>query len=291
MLCEENDFSLLEDALFKKYKTFLFVANNLYTHIKKVHELQEFVTHEKGHEQVKQIVAKALRLGIIAKIKYGKEIENYYLNKKSQLDPAEQEMLISALKSEYESFRKEVPETKKAIKALESAISVLKSTKSDKKKKLDAMFSLSKTYFSLQSIFLDELNITEVARLDHDERFVLTIGKDLFVASAEIKSFAFPEDFGYRRWQEVPPEPVEVIVELTPTEKFVNELMKELEEKTEILNWKETKENICRIIKVANVDDKSILQELEKHKFKKVFSFEKIFFAIAAIERAQKNTK
>lgn len=286
---EEDDFSLLETKIFEKYKTALFIAKNLEKHTSRIELLQEFVVHEKGYKHVKQIVEEALRLGIIAKIKYGKEVENFYTGKKSALDPAEQEMLITALKAEYRSFKKQLPETKKALVKLREIINVLKISSSSKEKKLNAMFMLAQTYFSLQSIFLDELDLTDIARLDHDEKFSLTIGKDLFVASAEIKAFAYPEDFGFSRWQEVEERPKMIQIELSPAQKLTNALFKRMEENMVIPDWILLKKELSDKENIRPVADELILHELEAHKFKRDVSLEKIFYATEAIKKAQKS--
>ncbi len=232
------------------------------------------------------LVEEAIRLGVITKIKYGLEIENYFLQKPSQLDPAEQKMLITSLKSEYANFRKQSVLTKKEIEKIKSIIPVLKKKTSPKKKKLDAMFALSKSFFTLQSIFLDQLELEVIAKLADNERFVLTIGKDLFVASAEIKSYAYPEEFGYSRWQE-PPKRKEIPL-VPPVEQFCKEFLKEHSE--EVL----PKEKAEILIKKINSETKTnftieeIKKELEKGKFVGKYSLSKCFFAIETLEKMKK---
>ncbi|HNV00800.1 MAG TPA: DEAD/DEAH box helicase family protein [archaeon] len=280
---EEGDFSELESKIIEKSKTSLFIAENLERNLTKVHKLQEIMVKEEGYDKVKMLVEEAIRLGVVTKIKYGLEIENYYLEKSSKLDPAEQKMLITALKSEYANFRKQSTQTKKELEKIHSLIPVLKKQSSSKQKKLDAMYALSKIFFSLQSIFLDQLELEVIAKLADDERFVLTIGKDLFVASAEIKSYAYPEEFGYSRWQDAPKRKEVPIV--PAIEQFCVAFLKEHPE--EVL----PKEKAQELIKKINQETKTnfskdeIKKEIEKGKFSGKYSLSKAFFAIETIEK------
>lgn len=280
---DEGDFSELENKIVEKAKTSLFIAENLERNLVKVQKLQEIMVKEKGYNRVKMLVEEAIRLGVIAKIKYGLEIENYYLGKPSKLDPAEQKMLITALKSEYASFRKQSTRTQKELDKIRSIIPVLKKQSSSKQKKLDAMYTLSKTFFSLQSIFLDQLELETIAKLSGNDRFVLTIGKDLFVASAEIKSYAYPEEFGYSRWQDAPKRKEAPIVPLI--EQFCQEFLKEHPE--EVLPKEKAQELIKKINEQTktNFSKEEIKKELEKGKFVGKYSLSKAFFALGTIEK------
>ena len=145
------------------------------------------------------------------------------------------------------------------------------------------MYTLSKTFFSLQSIFLDQLELETIAKLSGNDRFVLTIGKDLFVASAEIKSYAYPEEFGYSRWQDAPKRKEAPIVPLI--EQFCQEFLKEHPE--EVLPKEKAQELIKKINEQTktNFSKEEIKKELEKGKFVGKYSLSKAFFALGTIEK------
>jgi superfamily II DNA or RNA helicase len=277
--CEEDDFSLLEQKIVERRDMANFVAKNLLRNLSKVHKLQGIMVKEKGYDRVRHLVEEAIRSNIITKIKYGEEIENYYLKNKTQLDIAEQKMLINSLKSEYSSFRKQSIKTKKELTKIKKLIPLFKSE--DKQEQLDAMYALSKAFFSLQSIFLDQLEIDRVAKSEEGEKFVLTIGKDLFVASAEIKSFAYPEEFGFSRWK-TPPKKEEVKI-IPKIEQFCLELVKQFPEKVLI---KKELDAIKFEIKTDfgfTFTNEEIAKELEDGKATGKYSFSKAFFIIETL--------
>ncbi|MFA5763717.1 MAG: DEAD/DEAH box helicase family protein [archaeon] len=278
---DEDDFSLLEQKIVERKDMASFVAKNLLRNISKVNKLQEIMVKESGYERVRLLVETAIRSNIITKIKYGEEIENYYLENKTKLDLAEQKMLIKSLKTEYASFRKQSIKTKKELTKIKRLIPFFKSEK--KGEALDAMFELSKSFFALQSIFLDQLELERVAKNEEGEKFVLTIGKDLFVASAEIKSFAYPEEFGFSRWKTPPKQ--EEIVEIPKIEQFCLKLVEYFPEK--VLTSKEL-EAIKHEIKTDlgfTFTNKEILEELETQKAHGKYSFSKTFFIVETLNQ------
>jgi len=281
--CNEEDFSELEEKIFERKKTALMVARNLHTNISKVYKLQEIVSKETGYAMAKDLVEESLREGVIVRIKYGAEIENFYLDKPSKLDKAEQKMLISSLKAEYDNFKRHSKDTKKIIESLTGIISVLKKPNVSKEKAIENMFALAKNYFALQSIFLDQLELGEVAKMPSDEKFILTMGKDLFVASAEIKPYAYPEEFGLSRWQEVKakeaPKPIPGIEQYC---KALCELM--LEKVGTKEEWEELKKQVQTKTGFTFTDEE-IRKELEMGKIHSKYPLMKSFFALETLAK------
>ena len=140
---------------------------------------------------------------------------------------------------------------------------------------------------------MDELDIVLLAKTNKnsEDKLTLTIGKDIFLSKCVTKLYAYPEDFGLSRWQEVKEEAEKPII-FTPIEKFVKELldsMKTPEDYTKISsNWKAVKKEICTKLKLSIQDDHKILKELEHPKKGNDFSFETIFFVSEAIKTSGK---
>jgi len=157
------------------------------------------------------------------------------------------------------------------------------------------MTRISKTYFDLQSLFLDELDLCELTKTKstNESKFFITIGKDIFLTKNLDRKFSYPEDFGLSRWREEKEEP-KVIIQLTPIEKFCKQLMWHLSEMEKttgscaIKDWVELKEEISKEAKITPPKDEDVLVELEKHKFEAEFSFEKLFFVTEAVKRFKK---
>jgi superfamily II DNA or RNA helicase len=297
----EHDFSLLRTELAKHHNIMLCSANHLKQNLESVLAMQKKFHGRKfkDFDNVKLFVREALKQKIITKIKYGHELEKIASDEKSALSPSEQEMLRNMVSAELNDFCSKSKDLEKILIALTSSIQLLEKygkakigDESAQKDRIIAMNRVSKAYFDLQSLFLDELDLSELAKgtSTSEKKFFLTIGKDIFLTKQLARKFSYPEDFGLSRWREEKEAPV-VVITLTPTEKFCKKLMHSMgaEGNCAISDWSALKQNVCNELKIAVPDDATILKELERHKFEKEFSFEKLFFVVEAIKRSKKH--
>jgi len=299
---QEIDFGPLREELAKQHRIVLKSAINLKQNLASVLALQKKFSSKKFSEfgEVKAFVKEALRLGIVTKIKYGQELENIAKDNPSLL-LSEQEMLTNAINAEIKEFCSKQKELGKYSRAMDKSIEALEkfskkksSEDKDTQQKIELMSKISKSFFDLQGFFLDELDLSELAKNapSKEKKFFLTMGRDLFLTKHFPRPFSYPEDFGLSRWQEIAEEPKPVRIELSPVEKFCKKIMHDISNEDgsvkQITDWKSTKESICTELKIKELEDDKILQELEKHKFEKEFSFEKLFFVTEAILGAKK---
>lgn len=303
---KEIDFTPLRNEISKNYALMLESAKSIETNLASITYLQKKF-HEKKFKEfgnIKAFVKDALKQKIITKIKYGHELEKISSDEKSVLSPSEQEMLINIVSAELTDFCSKQKELKKTLTTLSSAQGMLAKTSKSKwadegvvAKRILGMNRIAKTYFDLQSLFLDELDLSELAKCvsSTEKKYFLTIGKDIFLTKQIARKFSYPEDFGLSRWREEKEVPV-VVVTLSPVEKFAKRLMhlmgEEEKEKgdylTLISNWTTLKERVCKELKISAPTDEEIIIELEKHKCEREFSFEKLFFVSEVIKRQKK---
>ena len=293
-------FSLLRAELSKNYRATQFFAKNIVLNLENILTIQKAFSKEKFTEfdTVRAFVKKSLKQKVIVKIKYGHALEQIN-SKESIFSHSESEMLVNMISAELTDFCIRQKEIKKTIKSLKTSIELLeKLSKKDSKKesvikeRTRLMSIIAKTFFSLQSIFLDELDIVLLAKIlkNSDEKLFLTIGKDIFLSKYTPKIYAYPEDFGFSRWQEIKEEVQKPII-FTPIELFVKDLLNSIktDEDYEKIskNWKKTKKEICERLKIEVQTDSKILKELEHQKKGSQFSFETIFFVSEAIKKNQ----
>jgi superfamily II DNA or RNA helicase len=299
---KEIDFTPLRIELSKNHHIILKAALNLKQNLENIEKLQKKFSKKTfpSFAEVKSFVKEALRLNVITKIKYGQELEDISKDN-SKLLLSEQEMLVNAVNAELIDFCSKQKELVKHLKYLDKSIAVLQKQLKIKshdpksvKPRIDAMSHISKSFFDLQSFFLDELDLSELAKnvSEKEKKFFITIGRDIFLTKHFSRPFSYPEDFGLSRWQEIKEEEKPVKIELSPPEKFCKKLMHDISNEdgsvNAITDWNSLKQRICSELHIHLLEDKLILAELEKHKFEREFSFEKLFFVTEAILKAQK---
>jgi len=299
----EKDLSFLElrEELSKSFRGAQFFARNIALNLDNILVLQKKFSKKKFSDfsTVKDFVKKSLMSRIIVKIKYGQALEQIS-SKKSIFSHSESEMLVNMISAELNDFCGRQNDIKRTITGLNTCVESLeKISKKDSKKeevikeRIKQMSAISKYFFSLQSTFLDEIDLTLLAKTPKhsDEKITLTLGKDIFLSKHVDKIYAYPEDFGLSRWQEIKEEK-EKIIPPTPVEIFVRELLSSSNTNQDYAkiasNWKTIKTNICKEKNIPFQEDKNILNELENQKKSSEFSFETIFFVTEAIKRYQK---
>ncbi|MFA5930846.1 MAG: DEAD/DEAH box helicase family protein [archaeon] len=304
---KEIDFTPLRVEISKNYQIVLTSSKVLKENLKSISLMQKKFNGKKfkDFDNVRAFVREALKQKIITKIKYGHELEKIASDEKSVLSPSEQEMLINMVSAELGDFCSKQKDLEKIMTSVTSSILVLEKTSKSKgedpkaiAERIIGMNRIAKSFFDLQSLFLDELEISELAKntSSSEKKFFLTIGKDIFLTKQLARKFSYPEDFGLSRWREEKEEPV-VVITLTPIEKFAKKLLhlmaKEEEEKGSyielIADWAKLKENISTELKISPPKDEEVLKELERHKRETEFSFEKLFFVSEVIKRANKS--
>ncbi|VVB75084.1 Type III restriction enzyme, res subunit [uncultured archaeon] len=298
----EYDFSPLRTELSKHHAIMLASAKNLEANLKGILLIQKKFAGRKfkDFDNVTFFVKEALRQKIITKIKYGQELEKMASDDKSVLSPSEQEMLRNMVSAELGDFCSKQKDLEKVLTSLSSSINLLEKNAKLKKhegtvmdERIAAMNRIAKIYFDLQSLFLDELELSDLAKgvSSNEKKFFLTIGKDIFLTKQVARKFSYPEDFGLSRWREEK-EVVAPIIVLTPTEKFCKRIMHLMGTKEgdvcAITDWNALKKTVCEELKICLQTDEDVLKELERHKFEKEFSFEKLFFVTEAIKRKKK---
>jgi hypothetical protein len=307
---KEIDFTPLRVELSKNHSIMLSSAKTLADNLDLIVTMQKKYVGKKFKEfsNVKLFVKDALKQSIITKIKYGHELEKIASEEKSVLSLSEQEMLANMVAAELTDFCSKQKELNKILTSLNSSIDLLEkhqknrdSTKESSEKvvteRITGMNRIAKSFFDLQSLFLDELDVSDLAKnvSSNEKKFFLTIGKDIFLTKQLPRKFSYPEDFGLSRWREEKEAPA-VVITLTPIEKFAKRLMYLMGEKEKeegnyfalLADWSKLKESICSELKIAIQKDEDVLKELERHKCEKEFSFEKLFFVTEAIKRQRK---
>ncbi len=299
---EKNiSFVLLRGELSKSFRGAQFFANNIAVNLENILLIQKHFAKKEFSDfnTVKEFVKKSLKQRIIVKIKYGQALEKIS-SKQSVFSHSESEMLVNMISAELNDFCIRQKDIKKTITGLKNSVEVLqKLSKKDSakeeviKERIKAMSAISKYFFSLQSGFLDEIDLSLLAKItkNSDEKITLTIGKDIFLSKHVDKIYAYPEDFGLSRWQEIAEEKIKPII-LSPVELFVRELLisiKPSEAYEKITkDWENIKNNVCEKINIPLQKDIDIINELEKQKRSNQFSFESIFFALEAIQKVRK---
>ena len=300
------DFTPLRNELSKNHSIVLSSARTLKSNLASIQFLQKKFAQKKfkDFDNVKLFVKDALKQKIITKIKYGQELEKIEAEEKSALSPSEQEMLRNMVAAELTDFCSKQKDLEKILTALSSSIALLEKNSKGKSsevtvinERITGMNRISKAYFDLQSLFLDELDLSDLAKNNSssEKKFFLTIGKDIFLTKQLARKFSYPEDFGLSRWREEKEKPV-VVITLTPIEKFAKRLMHVLTKREEeqgsyidlLADWPALKKQIADEISAPLPDDIAVLKELEKHKREQEFSFEKLFFVSEAIKRQKK---
>ncbi len=299
----EIDFTPLRNELSKHANLMVSANNNLQSNLMNSLLLQKKFANKQltNFETTKLFIKEALKQNIITKIKFGQELENIN-EEKSILSLSEQDMLRHAISAELNDFCSKSKQLEKALVTLRSANLVLEKANSLKgeeqiKQRIIGMSRIAKALFDLQSLFLDELDLSELAKTKStkESKFFLTIGKDIFLTKQLARKFSYPEDFGLSRWREEKEKPVPIII-LTPTEKYCKRLMFLMDEKEKeggeyvdlLKDWAKLKQTICTELEIDLQTDFDILKELERHKKENEFSFEKLFFVTEAIKRKKK---
>lgn len=296
------DFTPLRKEIAKSNKLMYNCALNLEANLKNINLIQKKFMGKNFTDfaATKTFVKEALKQNIITKIKFGHELEEIE-KEKSVLSLSEQEMLKHAVSAELNDFCSKAKQLEKCMNSIITAKNLIDKANSDlkdaeqEKERINAMTRIAKTYFDLQSLFLDELELGELAKTKstNESKFFITIGKDIFLTKQLSRKFSYPEDFGLSRWREEKEEP-KIIIQLTPIEKFSKQLMWHLSEMEKttgscaIRDWNELKEAVSKEAKVTPPKDEDVLAELERHKFEAEFSFEKLFFVTEAVKRFKK---
>jgi superfamily II DNA or RNA helicase len=300
---KEIDFTPLRNELSKHYGLMYGANQNLQSNLANSLLLQKKFANKQlnDFDSTKLFIKEALKQNIITKIKFGQELENID-KEKSVLSLSEQDMLRHAISAELNDFCSKSKQLEKSITTLKSANAILDKANSLKgeeqiKQRIVGMNRIAKALFDLQSLFLDELDLSELAKTKStkESKFFLTIGKDIFLTKQLARKFSYPEDFGLSRWREEKEKPVPIIV-LSPVEKYCKRLMFLMSEKEKeggdyvdlLENWPKLKESICKELEIDLQTDTDILKELERHKKESEFSFEKLFFVTEAIKRQKK---
>lgn len=293
------DFTPLRKEIAKNNKLMYNCTINFESNLKNILTLQKKFQKKSFEEldSIKSFVKLGLKQNIITKIKFGHELEEIE-KEKSVLSLSEQEMLKHAISAELSDFCNKSKQLEKCLNSISSARELIDKANKElkeeeqEKERINAMMRISKSFFDIQSLFLDELDLSEIVKnkSTNESKFFITIGKDIFLTKQLSRKFSYPEDFGLSRWREEKEEP-KIVIQLTPVEKFAKQLMwhlSELEKQTgsyAIKDWEELKKKVCEEAKIAPPQDNYILAELEKHKFEAEFSFEKLFFVTEAIKR------
>ena len=297
---DEKNISFIElrDEMSRSFRATQFFANNIISNLSNLKIIQKKFSNKEFTEfsAVRAFVKKSLQQRIIVKIKYGHELEQIS-SKESVFSHSEGEMLVNMIAAELKDFcvrQKDIKKTilglKKAVDSLEAMVKKDHTNEDVIKARIKSMSAISKHFFYLQSSFLDELDIAMLAKAakHNDEKVTLTLGKDIFLSKHSSKLYAYPEDFGFSRWQEVKEEKETPRV-IPPEELFVTHLLSiaKVEHNYEQIakNWKVIKQDICDKLKITIQKDAIIITELEKQKRANQFSFETIFFVLDAINK------
>ena len=288
----------LRDEMSHSFRATQFFANNIISNLSNLKIIQKKFAKKEftDFSIVKNFVKKSLQQRIIVKIKYGHELEQIS-SKESVFSHSEGEMLVNMIAAELKDIcirQKDITKTilglKKAVDSLEAMVKKDHTNEDVIKARIKSMSAISKYFFSLQSSFLDELDIAMLAKTakHNDEKVTLTLGKDIFLSKHSNKLYAYPEDFGFSRWQEVKEEK-EVPQVIPQEELFVTHLLSiaKVEHNYEQIatNWKTIRKDICDKLKIPLQKDAKIIAELEKQKRANQFSFETIFFVLDAINK------
>ncbi|MDD3159997.1 MAG: DEAD/DEAH box helicase family protein [Candidatus ainarchaeum sp.] len=297
---EDTEFNELKKIILEKSKTIELTANHLLKYLTKINLLQDSfkLGQFNKYENIQDFIKTGLKNQIITRIKYGQELEKIYNDKKSVLDDSEKRLFVLAISMEFDNFLKTNDDLTKNIKLIQNALNELSKTNQDsdfdikpneRNKRITSMFKISQAFFKIQSILLDQVDLTEVLKSNENEKLILTIGQDVFVSKTIAKKFAFPEDFGYSRWQEVREKPK--APELTPKEKFYHSLIKiDIDRILSKLEFEQIKEKISTESKLEKIPtNNEILKELEIYKAHKKFSLSQVFMIIETIKRIEKN--
>ena len=295
---KELVFPLLREDLARSFRATQFFAKNIALNLENLLIVQKKfkIKDFSNFFIVKSFVKENLKQKIIVKIKYGTALESIS-KQESSFSHSEGEMLVKMIAGELSDYCKRQKEIKKTILGLKKCIEDLEKIAKINNNNIEIqnsrtkiMNTIAKYYFSLGSNFLDELDISLLAKTpkNSEDKIVLTLGKDIFLSKQPPKLYAYPEDFGLSRWQEIKEEKKKIIV-LTPTQLFVRNLLGNIETDKDYEkinnNWLKIKEKICKDLSLKDVKENEILTELEHQKKSNDFSFEKIFFVSEAIKR------
>jgi superfamily II DNA or RNA helicase len=295
---KDLNFDALREELSKNFRASQFFAKNITLNLENLLTVQK---KSKGKNfsdflTVKDFVKRCLKQKIVVKIKYGQALEKIN-TKHSLFSHSEGEMLVNMISAELSDFCIRQKDIKKTIKGLNLCIESLEKIAKKNaekpeiiKERTKFMSTIAKYYFSLQSSFLDELDVSLLAKTpkNSEDKITLTLGKDIFLSKQMNKMYAYPEDFGFSRWQEIKEEKKKIIV-LTPAQLFVKKLLSEIESNEDYTkistNWNNVKKKICSDLSIKKITIEEILKELENQKKSNEFSFEKIFFTVESIKR------
>jgi len=272
--CEEDDFSQLEEKIIQHSKILVRCSNNLLKSMKKINFLQKHFSKEKfeDYESIKDFVREGVKQGFIVKIKYGVDLLN-------NPNASEKELLQTTISAELIEFMKKRKTLLAQIIRLDKTIKQFK--KVSEKEKLACLRKMSKIFFELQSNYLDQLELINLAKkTDDDEKIFLTLGRDIFIMSNSKKTYAYPEDMGLSRWKIE--EKKEIV--LIPEEEFVRLFLEKETELNETNFWEVVRE-LSKKTNSKEYTKQEIISLLEKAKHNKRFSLVKIFFAIELTKR------
>jgi superfamily II DNA or RNA helicase len=296
---DELTFPLLRAELSKHFRVTQYFAKNMILNLENLNGIQKKFSKKQfgDFNTVKDFVKKSLKQRIIVKIKYGHALQQIS-SKKSPFSHLEGEMLVNMIAAELSDFclrQKDIKKTITGLKKSSESLEKIAKKNADKeeiiKERTKLMSTIAKYYFSLQSSFLDELDVSLLAKTpkNSEDKVTLTLGKDIFLSKHVEKIYAYPEDFGLSRWQEVKEEKKKVIPP-TPIELFVKELLSNTTNYSDYAkitsNWSKIKKELFIKLKIKPITNEIILEELENQKKSNEFSFERIFFIIEAIKRA-----
>ncbi|MFA5361309.1 MAG: DEAD/DEAH box helicase family protein, partial [archaeon] len=266
------DFTPLRKEIAKNNKLMYNCTINFESNLKNILTLQKKFQKKSFEEldSIKSFVKLGLKQNIITKIKFGHELEEIE-KEKSVLSLSEQEMLKHAISAELSDFCNKSKQLEKCLNSISSARELIDKANKElkeeeqEKERINAMMRISKSFFDIQSLFLDELDLSEIVKnkSTNESKFFITIGKDIFLTKQLSRKFSYPEDFGLSRWREEKEEP-KIVIQLTPVEKFAKQLMwhlSELEKQTgsyAIKDWEELKKKVCEEAKIAPPQDNYI---------------------------------
>ncbi|MDD4468133.1 MAG: DEAD/DEAH box helicase family protein, partial [Candidatus ainarchaeum sp.] len=183
------DFTPLRKEIAKNNKLMYNCTINFESNLKNILTLQKKFQKKSFEEldSIKSFVKLGLKQNIITKIKFGHELEEIE-KEKSVLSLSEQEMLKHAISAELSDFCNKSKQLEKCLNSISSARELIDKANKElkeeeqEKERINAMMRISKSFFDIQSLFLDELDLSEIVKnkSTNESKFFITIGKDIF---------------------------------------------------------------------------------------------------------------
>lgn len=274
--CEEDNFTELEERILQNSKILVRCGGHLLHHLEKINKFQKKFNKSSftDYDSIKNFVGEGVKNNFVIKIKHGAELY-------SEDEHSEKELLRNTINSELREFISKEKKLELHIKNLKEALNKFETKKRDKQ--LSSLNKISHTFFKVQSDYLDQLELINLAkRFDESQSITITFGKDIFIMSHNKRVFSYPEDFGLSRWKIIEEKKQEI--ELTPIEKICEELLK--------INTSELEKNYSNIInklstkhKAKNITKEQILNQLEQFKFDKKHSLINVITIIDLVKR------